>query len=185
MAAQGSGLSTLARRYAAALFELADQRKELDQVAGDLVGLRAAIRESADLRRLLSHPLLGRASQARALAALVERMQLGRTVQSFVGLIARNRRLFALRAIIDEFLSDLARRRGEVRAEVVSGRPLSDVQHERLLAELRSALGGKVAVDASVDASLIGGLVLRVGSRQIDTSLKTKLLRLQLAMKRA
>ncbi len=178
-------MSGLAQRYAAAVFELAEERKELDQVADDLVNLRAAIQESADLRRLLSSPLLDRNEQARALAALGERMGLGRTVQSFVGLIARNRRLFALKAMIDEFLADLARRRGEVRAEVVSARPLSDAQYQRLIAELRRAIGGKVAADASVDASLIGGLVVRVGSRQIDTSLKTKLLRLQLAMKGA
>lgn len=182
VAAQMSGL---AQRYAAAVCELAEERKELDQVADDLINLRAAIQESADLRRLLSSPLLDRNEQARALAALVERMGLGRTVQSFVGLIARNRRLFALKAMIDEFLADFARRRGEVRAEVVSARPLSDAQHQRLIAELRRAIGGKVAADASVDASLIGGLVVRVGSRQIDTSLKTKLLRLQLAMKGA
>jgi F-type H+-transporting ATPase subunit delta len=85
----------------------------------------------------------------------------------------------------DAFLADLARRRGEVRAEVVSARPLSDAQYQRLLEMLRRATGGKVAVDAAVDESLIGGLVVRVGSRQIDTSLKTKLLRLQLAMKGA
>ncbi len=185
MAAQGSGLSTLAQRYAVALFELAEQRSELDQVANDLVGLRAAIQESADLRRLLSSPVLGRDMQGRALAALAERMGLGRTVRSFVGLIARNRRLFALKAIVDEFLADLARRRGEIRVEVVSARRLSDAQYERLVAELRRAVGGKITVDVTVDESLIGGLVVRVGSRQVDTSLRTKLLRLQLAMKGA
>jgi F-type H+-transporting ATPase subunit delta len=180
-----SGLSELAQRYAAALFELADERKELDQVANDLVTIRAAIQESPDLQRLLSSPLLDRAQQGRALAALLERLGVGVTVRNFVAVAARNRRLFALKPMADAFLADLARRRGEVRAEVVSARPLSDAQHQRLLEMLRRATGGKVAVDAAVDESLIGGLVVRVGSRQIDTSLKTKLSRLQLAMKGA
>ena len=180
-----SGLSGLAQRYAAALFELADQRKELDPVANDLVSLRAAIAESPDLKRLLTSPLLGREAQGRALAALAQQMNLGPTVRNFLGLVARNRRLFALKAMADEFLADLARRRGEVRAEVVSARPLSDRQFAALLEQLRRSVGGKVSVDASVDESLIGGLVVRVGSRQIDTSLKTKLMRLQHAMKGA
>ena len=180
-----SGLSGLAQRYAAALFELADQRKELDQVASDLVGLRAAILDSPELRRLLSSPLLDRAEQGRALAALLERMALGATVRRFVGVVAHNRRLFALKAMAEAFLSDLARRRGEIRVEVVSARLLSDFQYEQLVETLRRAVGGKVVADTAVDESLIGGLVVRVGSRQIDTSLKTKLLRLQLAMKGA
>jgi F-type H+-transporting ATPase subunit delta len=180
-----SGLSGLAQRYAAALFELADERKELDQVANDLVALRAAISESAELQRLLSSPLLNRDQQGKALAALVQRMNLGNTVRNFVGVVAQNRRLFALKAIIDTFLSDLARRRGEIRAEVISAHRLSDSQHTHLVETLRRAVGGKVVVDTAVDPSLIGGLVVRVGSRQIDTSLKTKLLRLQLAMKGA
>jgi F-type H+-transporting ATPase subunit delta len=180
-----SGLSGLSQRYATALFELADERKELDQIANDLVGLRAAIQESPDLQRLLASPLLDRAEQGRALAALLERMGLGATVRNFVAVVARNRRLFALKAMADAFLADLARRRGEVRAEVVSARPLSDAQHQALLETLRRATGGKIAIDTAVDESLIGGLVVRVGSRQIDTSLKTKLSRLQLAMKGA
>lgn len=178
-----SGLSELAQRYSTALFELADQRKELDEVANDLVGLRAAILESEDLRRLLSSPLLDRDEQGRALAVLLERMGLGSTVRTFVAVVARNRRLFALKSMAEAFLADLARRRGEIRAEVVSARPLSDAQHRRLLETLRRVAGGTVAVEAAVDESLIGGLVVRVGSRQIDTSLKTKLLRLQLALK--
>ncbi|HXV23274.1 MAG TPA: F0F1 ATP synthase subunit delta [Alphaproteobacteria bacterium] len=180
-----SGLSELAQRYAAALFELADQRKELDQVANDLVSLRAAILESADLQRLLSSPLLDRIEQARALAALLEQMGMGPTVRNFVAVVARNRRLFALKSMADAFLADLARRRGEVRAEVVSARPLSEAQQQKLVEALRRATGGKVVVETAIDRSLIGGLVVRLGSRQIDTSLKTKLLRLQLAMKGA
>jgi len=185
VAAQMSGLSGLAQRYAAALFELADERKELDQVANDLVALRAAISESAELQRLLSSPLLNRDQQGKALAALVQRMNLGNTVRNFVGVVAQNRRLFALKAIIDTFLSDLARRRGEIRAEVLSAHRLSASQYTHLVETLRQAVGGKVVVDTAADPSLIGGLVVRVGSRQIDTSLKTKLLRLQLAMKGA
>ena len=180
-----SGLSELAQRYAAALIELADERKELDQVANDLVSLRAAIQESPELQRLLSSPLLDREQQGRGLAALLEHLGVGSTVRNFVAVAARNRRLFALKAMAEAFLSDLARRRGEVRAEVISARPLSDAQYQRLVETLRRATGDKVAVEATVDESLIGGLVVRLGSRQIDTSLKTKLSRLQLAMKGA
>jgi F-type H+-transporting ATPase subunit delta len=185
LAAQMSGLSGLAQRYAAALFDLADERKELDQVANDLVRLRAAIAESPELQRLLASPLLNRDQQGKALAALIQRMDLGNTVRNFVGVVAHNRRLFALKSIIDAFLADLARRRGEVRAEVVSAHRLSDSQYSHLVDTLRRVVGGKVMVDTAVDPSLIGGLVVRVGSRQIDTSLKTKLLRMQLAMKGA
>jgi F-type H+-transporting ATPase subunit delta len=180
-----SGLSELAQRYAAALFELADQRKELDHVANDLVSLRAAIQESPDLQRLLSSPLLDRDEQGRALAALLERMGVGATVRNFVAVAARNRRLFALKSMADAFLADLARRRGEVRAEVVSARPLSDAQHQRLLEMLRRATGGKVAVDAAVDESLIGGLVVRVGSRMVDTSIRSQLQKLRRALRAA
>jgi len=185
LAAQMSGLSGLAQRYAAALFDLADERKELDQVANDLVRLRAAIAESAELQRLLASPLLNRDQQGKALAALIQRMDLGNTVRNFVGVVAHNRRLFALKSIIDAFLADLARRRGEVRAVVVSAHRLRDSQYSHLVDTLRRVVGGKVMVDTAVDPSLIGGLVVRVGSRQIDTSLKTKLLRMQLAMKGA
>ena len=185
MAAQINGLSGLAQRYSAALFELADERKELDQVSNDLVGLRASISESAELQRLLASPLLTREQQEKALAVLTKRMNLGTTVRNFVGVVAKNRRLFALKAIIDTFLSDLARRRGEIHAEVVSARRLSDSQYTHLVETLHRAVGGKIVIDTAVDPNLIGGLVVRVGSQQIDTSLKTKLLRLQLAMKGA
>lgn len=185
MAARSSGLGGLAGRYAAALFELADEGRELDRVANDLVTLKAAIAESAELRRLLGSPVLSREEQSRAMAALGERMGLADTVRNFVGLVARNRRLFVLKAMIDAFLADLARRRGEVKAEVISARPLSDAQRAAVVEALRRAVGAKIVVDTGIDESLIGGLVVRVGSRQIDTSLKTKLLRLQLAMKGA
>ena len=180
-----SGLSGLAGRYAAALFELAEERHELDRTASDLADLRRLIAESADLRRLISSPAIGREEQGRALAAVLEQGGASDLVRRFVGLVAGNRRLFALPAMIESFLAELARRRGETVAEVVSARPLSEVQKDAVAEALRHAVGAKVTIDLSVDESLIGGLVVRVGSRQLDTSLRTKLERLQFAMKGA
>jgi F-type H+-transporting ATPase subunit delta len=104
-------------------------------------------------------------------------------VRRFVGLVAQNRRLFVLPEMIESYLSQLARRRGEMTAEVVSAKPLSDTQRNAVAEALRKSVGGKVAIDARVDPALIGGLVVKVGSRLIDSSLRTKLHRLQLAMK--
>jgi len=183
VAARGTGPGGLASRYAAALFELADEKKQLDVVAGDLSSLKQAIAASEDLRRLIRSPVLSRADQGRAMEALLEAARASDLVRRFVGLVAQNRRLFVLPEMINAYLSQLAERRGEVTAEVVSARPLSDAQRSAVAEALRKAVGGKVAVDAQVDPSLIGGLVVKVGSRLIDSSLRTKLHRLQLAMK--
>lgn len=183
MAARGTDPGGLASRYAAALFELADEKKQLDVVAGDLSSLKQAIAASEDLRRLIRSPVLSRADQGRAMEALLEAARASDLVRRFVGLVAQNRRLFVLPEMINAYLSQLAERRGEVTAEVVSARPLSDAQRSAVAEALRKAVGGKVAVDAQVDPSLIGGLVVKVGSRLIDSSLRTKLHRLQLAMK--
>jgi len=183
VAARGTGPGGLAARYAAALFDLADEKKQLDQVAADLASLKKAIGESGDLRRLVRSPVLSRADQARAMAALLDRAGASELVRRFVGLVAQNRRLFVLSDMIDSYLSQLAGRRGEMTAEVVSARPLSDAQRDAVAEVLRKAVGGKVAVAARVDPALIGGLVVKVGSRLIDSSLRTKLHRLQLAMK--
>ncbi|MFZ5789511.1 MAG: F0F1 ATP synthase subunit delta [Pseudomonadota bacterium] len=183
MAARGTGPGGLAARYAAALFELADEKKQLDEVAKDLGELKAMLGESEDLRRLIRSPLLSRTEQDRAMAALLEKAGLSALVRHFVGLVARNRRLFALPAMIDEYLTELARRRGEASAQVISAQPLDERQRQAVTEALRRVTGGKVAVDMKVDPSLLGGLVVKVGSRLIDSSLKTKLQRLQLAMK--
>lgn len=183
MAARGTGPGGLAARYAAALFELAEEKKQLDQVAADLASLKAVIAGSGDLARLIRSPVLSRAEQSRALAAVLEKAGMSELVRRFVGLVAQNRRLFVLPDMIDAYLSQLAERRGEVTAEVVSARPLSDAQRDAVAAALRKAIGGKVAVAARVDPALIGGLVVKVGSRLIDSSLRTKLQRLQHAMK--
>jgi len=183
LAAQDTGTAGLAARYAAALFDLADEARQLDAVAGDLRSVKAMIHESADLRRLVRSPVLSRADQGRAMAAVLQQARTGDLVRRFIGLVAENRRLFALVDMIDAYLAELARRRGEVTASVVSAVPLSEPQVAALTDALRRAVGGKVAVEMRTDASLIGGLVVQVGSRLVDSSLKSKLQRLQLAMK--
>lgn len=152
-------------------------------MAGDLRGLQAMIAESEDLHRLIRSPVLGREEQGRAMQAVLERAGTGDLVRRFVGLVAANRRLFVLPEMIAVFLAQLARRRGEVRAEVTAARPLGDRQRQALAEALRRLVGGNVAVDVKVDPALLGGLVVQVGSRMIDSSLRGKLQRLQLAMK--
>jgi F-type H+-transporting ATPase subunit delta len=183
LAAQDTGSAGLAARYAAALFDLADESKQLDGVADDLRAIRALIAESADLRRLVRSPVLTRAEQARAMAAVLEKAGTSDLVRRFVGLVAENRRLFALTDMIEAYLSELARRRGEVTASVTSAALLSDAQTAALTEALRRAVGGKVSIESHTDSSLIGGLVVKVGSRMVDSSLKSKLQRLKLVMK--
>ncbi|HLI10469.1 MAG TPA: F0F1 ATP synthase subunit delta [Alphaproteobacteria bacterium] len=183
MASETTGLSGIAGRYASALYELADEGRELDAVAVDLRVLRRLIGESDDLRRLLRSPLISRQDQAKAMEVLLEKAGTGKTVRHFVGVAAQNRRLFLLRGMIDSFLAILAARRGEVTAEITSAAPLAEGQVGALKSQLAKAVGKAVNLDFKIDPSLIGGLVVKVGSRMVDSSLKSKLQRLQLAMK--
>jgi len=183
VASEATGASGLAGRYASALFELADEQKALDQTARDLSALKQALAESPDLDRLVRSPLYSRAEQAKAIDAVAEHLGLSPLIRSFLGLVAQNRRLPALRSIIDAFLDELARRRGEVTARVIAARPLTDAQVQALTDMLRSSVGSHIAVQVDVDPALIGGLVVKVGSRLIDNSVRTKLQKLQFAMK--
>lgn len=183
MAAKASDSAGLAERYASALFELADERRTVDAVAEDLRRLRQMLAESADLQRLVRSPVLSREQQGSAIAAITEKAGFDGLTRNFLGLMARNRRLYALDGIIKAFLAELARRRGELTAHVASAVPLSESQLAAVTDALRRAVGGKVTVDPTVDPSLLGGLVVRVGSRMVDSSLRTKLQRLELAMK--
>ncbi|MDE2164725.1 MAG: F0F1 ATP synthase subunit delta [Alphaproteobacteria bacterium] len=185
MASEATSIAGLAERYAAALFDLADERKALDATASDLTGLRRMIDESADFRRMIRNPVLQRNEQARAIGAVGERAGLNSLTRNFLGLLARNRRLFALPEMIQRFLQILAERRGEVTAQVIAAQELSATQRQAVNERLRQAVGRKVAVDFQVDPSLLGGLVVKVGSRMVDASLKSKLARLALAMKGA
>ncbi len=185
MASESTDTSGFAERYATALYEMADEARQLDAVADDLRGLKALLEDSDDLRRLVRSPLIDRQAQTGAMMAVLEKAGIGDLPRRFVGVVGHNRRLFALGAIIDAYLSLLARRRGEETAYVSSAAALNDDQQARLAESLRKAVGSKVRVETAVDPSLIGGLVVRVGSRMIDSSVETKLQRMQLAMKGA
>ena len=162
MAGEHSTRSGLAGRYASALLELAEDKQELDGVATDLVGLRGLIEESEDLRRLIRSPLYGREQQSKAMEAILAKASVNDLTRRFVLTVAHNRRLFALPQMIDAYLAELARRRGEVTAEVVAARDLSDAQQNKLTDALRRAVGSKVQIEMKVDPSLIGGLVVKV-----------------------
>ncbi len=183
MASEAAGAGRLAARYASALFELALERKALDPVARDLDDLARMLSESADFLRLVRSPVLTRAEQGKAVAALCEKAGFSDLTRKFLGLLARSRRLFALAPMIAAFRKRLAQHRGEVSAEVVSARPLKAGQRDALERALEAAVGRDVAVETKVDPSLIGGLVVRVGSRMVDASLRRKLQNLQIAMK--
>ncbi len=184
MASKG-GVSDIAGRYALALFELADENKQLDAVADDLRTLSAMLSESDDLIRLVRSPVLSRDVQGKAMAALLDKMDAADLSKKFVALVAAKRRLFALRAIAKAYLEELATRRGEVVADVTVAHELSDEQKQALEAALKQAVGGKVSMDLTVDPSLLGGLVVKVGSHMVDSSLSGKLQRLKFAMKGA
>jgi F-type H+-transporting ATPase subunit delta len=183
LAAESTGISGLAGRYATALFELADERHALDDVAGDVRELRAMLRDSGDLLRLMRSPVLSRADQGKAMAALAENAKLSKLTSDFIAIVARNRRLFAVPAMIEAYLHKLADRRGEITAEITAAQALSDAQQNALGEQLRRVVGSRVVVDVRVDPSLLGGMIVKIGSRMVDGSLKGQLQRLQLSMK--
>lgn len=179
-----SATSGVAGRYASALFELADSAKALDSVAQDLGTFRGMLNESADLSRLIASPVIGRELQGKALMAVLDAAGISGLVRKFIGLVAANGRARDLPGMAQAFLAELARRRGETTATVTSAVPLTPAQLQQLTDTLRSVLGGaKVSVDARVDADILGGFVVKVGSRLFDSSIRSKLQRLQLAMK--
>jgi ATP synthase, F1 delta subunit len=182
---ESSPVSGVSGRYATALFDLAEEAGQLEAVEGHLGALKQALRESADLHRLVTSPLYGREETGRAILAVADAMGIGAPTKNLLGLMASKRRLFALPDVIDDFDQLLARKRGVLAAEVRSAKPLTKTQRAKLEQTLKSATGRDVKLDESVDAALIGGLVVRVGSRMIDTSVRAKLDSLQTAMKEA
>lgn len=185
MAVEDLSVSGLAGRYASALFELADEKQSHDAVANDLRQLRQLIDESADFGRFIKSPLYDRDEQVAALDAILKKGGAGDLARRFVLTVTKNRRLYALVGMIDAYLAILAKRRGEVTAKVSVARPLDAAQTQLLEETLRRAIGSKVKIETRIDPSLIGGLVVQVGSRMVDASLRTKLNRLQHVMKGA
>lgn len=176
-------VSGISGRYATALFELAVDAGQLDAVAEDLAGIDRMLAESSDLVRLIRSPLLSREDQARGIAAVLERAGCGDMVRRFAGVLAQNRRLFVLPRAIQDFRKLLARHRGETMAEVISATPLADAQLDEIRKALSQAAGRDVVMNTKVDEDLIGGLVVKLGSRMVDGSIRSKLKNLQLAMK--
>ncbi|MFO1089072.1 MAG: F0F1 ATP synthase subunit delta [Hyphomicrobiales bacterium] len=170
-------------RYATALFELANEAGKTTEVERDLDTFSAALAASDDLTRLVKSPVFSSEDQVSALTALLAKMGLGQTASNFIKLTAKNRRLFALPDMIKAYRAILADARGEVTAEVTSAEPLKPDQVARLKDELRSALGRDVKLTETVDPDILGGLIVKAGSKMVDSSLRTKLTTLKIAMK--
>lgn len=175
--------ASLSGRYALALFELARDSKQLESVAQSLASLKAALAESQDFRTLTGSPVIGRDAAAKAVAAVADSMGLDPLTKNFLGVLAKGRRLSQLGAAIRGFETLLSQHKGESRAEVVSAHPLSDTQVSALQQSLKARVGRDVAVDLKVDPAILGGLVVKIGSQMIDSSIRTRLNTLALAMK--
>ena len=178
-------VSGMAGRYATALFELALEEKSLDAIARDLSRFEAMVEGSADLKRLVTNPIFGAEEQTKALKVVLEQAKIGGLAAKFLLLVAENRRLFAIELIIKAFRTLLSRHKGEVRAEVTVAEPLAEKHLVSLKEMLGNATKSDVALDVKVDPKILGGLVIKLGSRMVDASLKTKLNSIKLAMKEA
>jgi len=179
------GVSGVAGRYATALFELADEGGALDAVSADLAQFAELARTNRDLARVLKSPLYSRDDQARALDEIGQRIGVSPITRKFIGLLAQKRRLFSLLDIVAAFDALVSNKRGEIKAKVISAQPLRDGESQAISDILRVAFRRDVKLENAVDPSILGGLIVKVGSRMIDSSLATKLNRLKLAMKQA
>jgi F-type H+-transporting ATPase subunit delta len=174
----------LAGRYATALYQLATEAKQVDDILLDLNSFNELIDNNADIQTLIYSPVFRADEKAAAVGHLLKRAKANALVVQFVGTIAKNGRLFAISSIISAFIKEVDNRRGKISAEVVSAIPLDDKRQAKIQESIISLADAKdVSLVMRVDPSLIGGLVIRIGSRMFDTSLKTKLNRLESAMK--
>lgn len=176
-------ISGVAQRYASSLFELALEGKSEQAVGDELTRLETMISESEDFRRLIESPVFSADEQFKAISAIADKAEFQGLVGNFLRVVARNRRLFAVPGIIRAYRAIAAKHRGEVSAEVVSARKLTAAQEKELAEALKSVTGKDVAANVTVDPSILGGLIVKIGSRQIDTSIRTKLSTLKLALK--
>ena len=183
MAQSGSILSGVSGRYASALFELASEAGQVDAVAAGLDQFGALIDSSADLKALIANPVFTEDQQSAAIKALLAKAEIGGLAGNFIALVAAKRRLFALPGMIIAYRQLVADAKGVVRAEVTVAEQPSPKQIAEIAASLKGAVGKQVVVDLKIDPSLIGGLIVKMGSRMVDASLKTKLNAIRLAMK--
>ncbi|MBT2188476.1 F0F1 ATP synthase subunit delta [Sphingobium nicotianae] len=175
--------ASLAGRYALALFELARDGKSLDSVAQSLATLKDALAQSADLKALTTSPLIARADAAKAVAAVADALKLDSLTTRTLGVLAQNRRLFQLPNVIRAFNTLLSAHKGETRAEVTSAFALTKTQQSALAKQLKARTGRDMALDLTVDPAVMGGLIVKMGSQMIDSSLRTRLNRLAQAMR--
>jgi len=179
----GSISSGISSRYAKAIFELAKEAKKVPDLEKDLDALGAALEESNDFRELITNPVYSREQLAAAVAAIGNKMKLTPMVANTLGLMAQNRRLFVLPKLVSTVKGMIADERGEVTAEVTAAKKLTKAQSDKLAKTLKATVGKDVVVNVSVDDSLIGGLIVKVGSKMIDSSIKSQLSNLKNAMK--
>ena len=175
--------ASLAGRYAAALFDLAREGKSIDSVETSLKTLESALDQSADLKRLVTSPIVGRDAAAAAIKAVGATLKLDTLTVNFLGVLAQNRRLRQAPAVIAAFRAMAANHRGETTAQVTTAHPLSADQVKALKAKLKTRVGRDVAVDMKTDPAILGGLIVKIGSQMIDGSIRTKLNTLAHAMK--
>lgn len=183
--ASGSEFTAIAERYAGALFDLAKTGNEVEEVEASLGRFLDTLRDSADLRRFVRSPVFSGGDQRHGLAAVLKALGIEGLTRDFLLLLAQNRRLFAVESVIESFKKLAAKERSEIDAEIVSAHPLTEAQAKDLTGTLQEKLGKSPILTVTVDPKLLGGLILKVGSRMIDTSLRTKLKNLEKAMKEA
>jgi F-type H+-transporting ATPase subunit delta len=183
VAETSSLISGVAQRYAGSLFDLALEAKSVAEVEKNLGEFEALFNESPELKRLIVSPVFSSGEQVKAITAILAKARIGGLVSNFLRLVAQNRRLFAVPAMIQSFRQIATAHRGEVAADVISAHALSAAQETELKATLKSVAGKDVTINVTIDPSILGGLIVKLGSRQIDTSLRTKLSSLKLALK--
>ncbi len=185
MAAEDPSVSGVSGRYATALFELARDEKSVDAVKADLDGFDALLSESADLKRLVRSPVFSADAQLKALTAVLDKAGITGIAANFLKVLTRNRRLFTVGEVIRAFRALVAKFKGEATADVTVAERLSDRNLDALKTALKTVTGKEVALNVKVDPSIIGGLVVKLGSRMVDSSLRTKLNSIKHAMKEA
>ena len=174
---------SIAQRYAAAVFEIAKEENALPKLEADTQALGAALAQSADLRDMIASPMVGRDEQGAAIGAIAAKMGVSQVMANTLALMAQKRRLFVLPQLVTTLQARIAAEKGEVTADVISAAALSDAQAKALAETLKAKVGKDVKLNTTVDETLIGGLIVKLGSTMIDTSVKARLAALQNAMK--